>query len=135
MKTKEFLSTIDMTETSFNALMDELAAKKTDEERLRLMEERGTNAKEIAEARKHFAAEERGADVTSIDLGVDKDNLQRDWVYNVRKPWKKDMAEFMERERKRRNAYWYAHKALKSKSSCPSIISVRVGFSGLVALT
>ena len=58
-KTKEFLSTIDMTETSFNALMDELAAKKTDEERLRLMEERGTNAKEIAEARKHFAAEER----------------------------------------------------------------------------
>ena len=33
-----------------------------------------------------------------------------------RKPWKKDMAEFMERERKRRNAFWYAHKALNSKS-------------------
>ena len=64
----------------------------------------------------NFAAEKRGADVTSIDLGVDKNNLQRDWVYNVRKPWKKDMAEFMERERKRRNAFWYAHKALKSKS-------------------
>ena len=64
----------------------------------------------------NFAAEERGAEVTSIDLGVDPNNLQRDWVYNVKKPWKKDMAEFMGREKKRRNAFWYAHKALKSKS-------------------
>ena len=64
----------------------------------------------------NFAAEERGADVTSIDLGVDPENLQRDWVYNVKKPWRKDMAEFMERERLRRNAYWYAHKANKSKA-------------------
>ena len=64
----------------------------------------------------NFAAEKRGADVTSIDLGVESNNLQRDWVYNVKKPWKKDMAEFMAREKKRRNAFWYAHKALKSKS-------------------
>ena len=41
----------------------------------------------------NFAAEQRGADVTSIDLGVDPENLQRDWVYNVKKPWKNDMAE------------------------------------------
>ena len=64
----------------------------------------------------NFEAEKRGAEVTSIELGIDPNNLQRDWVYNVRKPWKKDMAEFMEHERKRRNAFWYAHKAFNSKS-------------------
>jgi O-methyltransferase len=64
----------------------------------------------------NFEAERRGADVTSIDLGVDPNNLQRDWVVDVKKNWKKDLAAFMERERKRRNAFWYAHKAFKSKS-------------------
>jgi hypothetical protein len=63
-----------------------------------------------------FEAERRGAEVTSIDLGVDPDNLQRDWVLEVRKPWRKDLAAFMEEERKRRNAFWFAHKAMKSKS-------------------
>lgn len=64
----------------------------------------------------NFEAERRGAEVTSIDLGVDPENLQRDWVVDVKKTWRKDLAAFMERERKRRNAYWFAHKALKSKS-------------------
>ena len=64
----------------------------------------------------NFAAEERGGEVTSIDLGVDPNNLQRDWVVNVSKPWREDLKNFMEGERKRRNAFWYAHKALNSKS-------------------
>jgi len=64
----------------------------------------------------NFAAEERGGKVTSIDLGVDPKNLQRDWVVNVSKPWREDLKNFMEGERKRRNAFWYAHKALNSKS-------------------
>ena len=52
----------------------------------------------------NFEAERRGAAVTSIDLGVDPENLQRDWVLDVKKSWRKDLAEFMEGERKRRNA-------------------------------
>lgn len=64
----------------------------------------------------NFEAERRGAQVTSVDLGVDPKNLQRDWVIDVKKNWREDLAVFMEGERKRRNAYWYAHKALKSKS-------------------
>lgn len=64
----------------------------------------------------NFEAEKRGADVTSIDLGVDPNNLQRDVVVNVKKPWRKDLKNFMEAERKRRNAFWYAHKAFNSKS-------------------
>ena len=64
----------------------------------------------------NFEAEKRGADVTSIDLGVDPNNLQRDVVVNVKKPWRQDLKNFMEDERKRRNAYWYAHKAFNSKS-------------------
>ena len=64
----------------------------------------------------NFAAEERGGKVTSIDLGVDPKNLQRDWVVNVSKPWREDLKNFMEDERKRRNAFWYAHKAFNSKS-------------------
>jgi len=63
-----------------------------------------------------FEAEKRGADVTSIDLGVGLNDLERDWVVNVHKPWKKDLAKFMEGEKRRRNAFWYAHKALNSKS-------------------
>ena len=66
----------------------------------------------------NFAAEERGAEVTSIDLGVGDDPsiLQRDWVLDVSKPWREDLKNFMEGERKRRNAFWYAHKAFNSKS-------------------
>jgi len=63
-----------------------------------------------------FEAERRGADVTSIDLSVDINNNQRDWVLNVAKPWRKDLEEFANDEKRRRNAFWYAHKALKSKS-------------------
>ena len=66
----------------------------------------------------NFAAEERGGKVTSIDLGVGDDptSLQRDWVLDVSKPWRQDLKNFMEDERKRRNAFWYAHKAFNSKS-------------------
>ena len=63
-----------------------------------------------------FEAERRGADVTSIDLSVDLENMERDWVLNVKKPWKKDLAEFLKTDKKIRNAFWYAHKAFKSKS-------------------
>lgn len=63
-----------------------------------------------------FEAEIRGAQVTSIDLSVDPGNLERDWVVDVKKNWKKDLAKFMNEEWKRRNAFWYAHGAFKSKS-------------------
>ena len=63
-----------------------------------------------------FEAERRGADVTSIDLSVSLENIERDWVLNVAKPWRKDLAAFANDEKRRRNAFWYAHKALKSKS-------------------
>ena len=62
----------------------------------------------------NFAAEERGADVTSIDLDVN--SMERDWVPRVNENWKKDLKQFMDDERRRRNAFWYAHKALNSKS-------------------
>ena len=69
-----------------------------------------------------FEAERRGAQVTSIDLSVDPSQMakeqatERDWVPRANEDWKKDFKAFMEREVKRRNAFWYAHKALKSKS-------------------
>ena len=69
-----------------------------------------------------FEAERRGADVTSIDLSVDpsqmakKQATERDWVPRANEDWKKDLKAFMDREVQRRNAFWYAHKALKSKS-------------------
>ena len=63
-----------------------------------------------------YEAERRGADVTSIDLSVSLENIERDWVLNVAKPWRKDLAAFANDEKRRRNAFWYAHKALKSKS-------------------
>ncbi len=69
-----------------------------------------------------FEAERRGGDVTSIDLSVDplemtkKQATERDWVPRANEDWKKDLLAFMEREVLRRNAFWYAHKALNSKS-------------------
>lgn len=69
-----------------------------------------------------FEAESRGANVTSIDLSVDPSQMakqqatERDWVPRANEDWKKDLKAFMEREVKRRNAFWYAHKALNSKS-------------------
>ena len=61
-----------------------------------------------------FEAERRGADVTSIDLSVDTE--ERDWVPQVQDDWKKDLKKFMADEKRRRNAFWYAHKAFNSKS-------------------
>ena len=69
-----------------------------------------------------FEAERRGGDVTSIDLSVDPTQMskqqatERDWVPRANEDWKKDLKGFMDREVLRRNAFWYAHKALKSKS-------------------
>tara|TARA_Y100000996_G_scaffold400502_1_gene370545 strand:+ start:82 stop:1035 length:954 start_codon:yes stop_codon:yes gene_type:complete len=69
-----------------------------------------------------FEAERRGADVTSVDLSVDPDQMvkkqatERDWVPRANEDWKKDLLAFMKREVQRRNAFWYAHKALNSKS-------------------
>ena len=69
-----------------------------------------------------FEAERRGGDVTSIDLAVDPTQLakqqatERDWVPRANDNWKKDLKAFMVREALRRNAFWYAHKALNSKS-------------------
>jgi hypothetical protein len=61
-----------------------------------------------------FEAERRGADVTSVDLSVDSE--ERDWVPQVQDDWRKDLKNFMADEKRRRNAFWYAHKALNSKS-------------------
>jgi len=69
-----------------------------------------------------FEAERRGGDVTSIDLSVDPTQMskqqatERDWVPRANEDWKKDLKGFMNREVLRRNAFWYAHKALNSKS-------------------
>ena len=69
-----------------------------------------------------FEAERRGGDVTSIDLSVDQSQMakeqatERDWVPRANEDWKKDLKGFMVREALRRNAFWYAHKALNSKS-------------------
>ena len=69
-----------------------------------------------------FEAERRGGDVTSIDLSVDQSQMakqqatERDWVPRANEDWKKDLRAFMDREVLRRNAFWFAHKALKSKS-------------------
>ena len=61
-----------------------------------------------------FAAEQRGADIDSIDLDVK--SLGRDWVPRANEDWKKDLRKFMGDEQRRRNAFWYAHKAFNSKS-------------------
>lgn len=61
-----------------------------------------------------FEAERRGASVTSVDLSVDSE--ERDWTPIVDQNWKEDLKNFMSDERRRRNAFWYAHKALNSKS-------------------
>ena len=62
----------------------------------------------------NFEAERRGAIVTSIDLSVHSE--ERDWVPQVEDDWKKDLKKFMADEKRRRNAFWFAHKALNSKS-------------------
>ena len=75
-----------------------------------------------------FEAERRGGDVTSIDLSVDQSQMakqqatERDWVPRANEDWKKDLRAFMDREVLRRNAFWYAHKALNSKSRLINII-------------
>ena len=61
-----------------------------------------------------FEAERRGADVTSIDLSVNSE--ERDWQPRANEDWKKNLKKFMADEKRRRNAFWYAHKALNSKS-------------------
>jgi hypothetical protein len=61
-----------------------------------------------------FESERRGADVTSIDLSVDAE--ERDWTPIADQNWKNDLKNFMADEKRRRNAFWYAHKALNSKS-------------------
>tara|TARA_B100000902_G_C27227327_1_gene872937 strand:- start:101 stop:964 length:864 start_codon:yes stop_codon:yes gene_type:complete len=62
----------------------------------------------------NFEAERRGATVTSIDLSIDSED--RDWVIQMNTNWRKNLKSFMGDEKRRRNAFWYAHKALKSKS-------------------
>ena len=61
-----------------------------------------------------FESERRGADVTSIDLSVDSE--ERDWTPIADQDWKSDLKNFMADEKRRRNAFWFAHKALNSKS-------------------
>ena len=61
-----------------------------------------------------FEAERRGGAVTSVDLSVSSE--ERDWTPIVDQNWKKDLKNFMMDEKRRRNAFWYAHKALNSKS-------------------
>ena len=61
-----------------------------------------------------FEAERRGANVTSIDLSVDSE--ERDWTPIADQDWKANLKSFMQDEKRRRNAFWYAHKALNSKS-------------------
>ena len=62
-----------------------------------------------------FEAEKRGADVTSVDLNYDKGELI-DWVINVKHENTEDIKNFITLEKRRRNAFWYAHKAFDSKS-------------------
>ena len=61
-----------------------------------------------------FESERRGADVTSIDLSIDSE--ERDWTPIADLDWKSNLKKFMADEKRRRNAFWYAHKALDSKS-------------------
>jgi len=61
-----------------------------------------------------FEAERRGANVTSIDLSVNSE--ERDWTPIADQDWKANLTSFMSDEKRRRNAFWYAHKALNSKS-------------------
>jgi len=61
-----------------------------------------------------FHMEKLGENVTSIDVDLKKKN--RDVVRSVKHNWQEELNMFMMEERRRRNAYWYAHKALNSKS-------------------
>ncbi len=61
-----------------------------------------------------FHIEKNGGKVTSIDLDIKKKD--RDIVPRVKHNWKEELNVFMREEERRRNAYWYAHKAFNSKS-------------------
>jgi len=69
-----------------------------------------------------FAAEKKGGDVTGIDLDINNrvkgplDISNRDVIPRVDHNWQEEVNALMMRERKQRNAFWYAHKALNSKS-------------------
>ena len=61
-----------------------------------------------------FHIEKEGGKVTSIDLDIKEKN--RDIVRRVKHNWQEELNVFMKEEQRRRNAYWYAHKAFNSKS-------------------
>ena len=61
-----------------------------------------------------FHIEINGGKVTSIDLDIKKKD--RDIVRRVKHNWQEELNVFMKGEERRRNAYWYAHKAFNSKS-------------------
>ena len=68
-----------------------------------------------------FHAEKEGADVTSIDLDIKNINYtepykNRDVVPRVKCNWQEELTVLMQEEERRRNAYWYTHKALNSKA-------------------
>ena len=61
-----------------------------------------------------FHIEKEGGKITSIDLDIKKKN--RDIARRVKRNWQEELNVFMKEEERRRNAYWYAHKAFNSKS-------------------
>ncbi len=61
-----------------------------------------------------FHMEKLGGDITSIDLDINSQD--RDVVPRVKKDWKNELENFMIDESKRRNAFWFAHKANNSNS-------------------
>jgi len=61
-----------------------------------------------------FHIEKMGGDVTSIEL--DHKKYKWDIVKRVKHNWQEELNVFMKVEERRRNAYWYAHKAFNSKS-------------------
>ena len=69
-----------------------------------------------------FHAEKQGAtDVTSIDLDIKNVNYtepykNRDVVPRFKCNWQEELKGLMKEVERRRNAYWYTHKALNSKA-------------------
>ena len=61
-----------------------------------------------------FHIEKEGGKVTSIDVDIKKKN--RDIVRRVKHNWQEELNVFMKGEERRRNAYWYTHKAFNSKA-------------------
>ena len=61
-----------------------------------------------------FHIEKEGGKITSIDLDIKKKN--RDIARRVKHNWQEELNIFMKEEERKRNAYWYAHKAFNSKS-------------------